>query len=113
MGTRLLEHRLRTASRRLGELRRELSVVEDQLAHLVDEAHDKELRALVAETPTATFEHREASAHADAMGAHRDRLLASITEWETRVDELLERVPVPDRLDDGFSDGFSDRGPQG
>jgi len=87
VGTRLVERRLHAASRRLSELRDELRVVDDQLSHL-------EVRALVSETPAATFEYRDAKAHADAMRKHRQHIVSSITELERRLDDLLDRMKV-------------------
>ena len=92
MAHRLVQRRLALASGRLKELREELRIVEDQLSHLLDETDDKSLRALVAETPSAEFEHREAKKHSDAMTAHRDRLLRDIAAVETRINDLLDRM---------------------
>ena len=94
VGTRLVERRLHAASRRLSELRDELRVVDDQLSHLDAEAEELEVRALVSETPAATFEYRDAKAHADAMRKHRQHIVSSITELERRLDDLLDRMKV-------------------
>ena len=94
MGTRLVERRLHAASRRLSELREELRIVDDQLSHLEAEAEELEVRALVSETPSATFEYRDAKAHADAMRKHRHHIVTSITELEHRLDDLLDRLSV-------------------
>ena len=51
MGQRLVERRLRETTARLRALREELAIVEEQLAHLSDDADDKALRSLVSETP--------------------------------------------------------------
>lgn len=74
------------------ELREELRVTEDQLSHLLEETEEKSLRALVAETPAAEFEHREAKKHSDAMAVHRERLRREITDTEARINELLDRM---------------------
>ena len=92
MGQRLIERRLRKTSARLRSLRDELTVVDDQLAQLADEAADSGIRALVSETPGAGVEHRKAQAHADAMAAHRAHVLASIHDLERRQDELLDAL---------------------
>ena len=94
MGTRLVERRLHAASRRLSELREELRIVDDQLSHLEAEAEELEVRALVSETPSATFEYRDAKAHADAMRKHRQHIVTSIAELERRLDDLLDRLTV-------------------
>ena len=92
MGTRLIERRLRQTSVRLRTLRDELRVVDDQLAHLADDAADFEIRALVSETANASYEYRKAQEHADAMGAHRARVLETIYELERRQDQLLDQL---------------------
>ena len=78
----LLEKRLSASAERLKRLRSELQVVDEQMAHLADAAEESRLRALVSETPVADREHQEAQKHADAMGHHRERLLAAIGELE-------------------------------
>lgn len=92
MGQRMIERRLRETSDRLRRLREELRIVDEQLAHLSDEADDLGLRALVSETPGASVEYREARLHADAMRAHREQVAAGIQELEARQDQLLEKL---------------------
>lgn len=92
MAHRLVQRRLAQASARLKELREEMRIAEDQLSHLLEETEEKSLRALVAETPVAEFEHREAKKHSDAMAAHRDALLRDIATTETRINDLLDRM---------------------
>jgi hypothetical protein len=74
-------------------------VVEEQLAHLADEADEARLRALVSETPLAGQEHREAQRHADAMRRHRDALVAELAELDHTQNDLLDRLVAspPDR----------------
>jgi len=92
----LLQRRLAQASARMREIREELSVVEDQLAVLADDADDKSLRALVSETPAADHEYREANRHAEAMRRHRDALVAELAELDARMNDLLDRMePAP------------------
>lgn len=92
MGRRSIERKLSQLSARLRALRGELLVIDEQLAHLTDEADDMSLRALVAETSGAGIEYREAKAHADAMAAHRAHVLAAIAEVEARQDQLLDSL---------------------
>ena len=75
MGTRRTETRLTQVSGRLRELRDELAMIDEQLAHLVDDAEDLALRALVAETPAASFESNDARKHVDAMRRHRQHVV--------------------------------------
>ena len=88
----MIERRLRETSVRLRLLREELSVVDEQLGHLEDEAGDKALRSLVSETSGAGVEYREAQLHADAMRKHRQRVKNSILELEAKQDELLDKM---------------------
>jgi len=92
MSRALVERRLSDVASQLKELRRELSVTDEQLAHLADEAEDARLRSLVSETPIADREHREASRHAEAMSRHRDDVVASISRLEVLQDELLDKL---------------------
>ena len=71
MSRRQVERRLTEVGRRIRELREELQVADEQLAHLADAADDARLRSLVSETPVSDREHREAARHADAMRNHR------------------------------------------
>lgn len=73
-------------------LRRELTVAEEQLAHVADDAEEARLQALVSETPIADHHHHEAQRHADAQRRHRDELLAELRELEASQDSLLDRL---------------------
>jgi chromosome segregation ATPase len=88
----LVERRLTEISARLKALRDELRVADEQLAALADDADETRLRALVAETPLADREHREAQRHADAMARHRAEVAATIAQLERRQDELLDEL---------------------
>jgi hypothetical protein len=92
MGKRSVEKKLRGASARLRTLRDELSVIDEQLAHLIEDAEDKGLRALVAESPAAKVEHREATEHSEAMADHRRHVVTEIAELEARQDQLLDEL---------------------
>jgi hypothetical protein len=92
MSRSLLERRLGEVGERLKQVRGELKVADEQLAHFADEADEARLRALVSETPLAEREHREASKHAEAMRRHRDELMAEIIELEQSQDTLLDRL---------------------
>jgi hypothetical protein len=92
MARSILQRRLVDVSDRLKRLRAERSVTEEQLVFLEDEAEDARLRALVAETPLADAEARDARRHADAIARHRDALVLSIAELEREQDALLDRM---------------------
>jgi chromosome segregation ATPase len=92
MSRAMVERRLTDVSTQLKELRRELAVTDEQLAHLADEADDARLRSLVSETPLAEREHREAARHAEAMGRHRSEVAGDIARLEELQDELLDKL---------------------
>jgi hypothetical protein len=92
VSTRRIERRLRQVGDRLRALREELRIIDEQYTHLADEADDMEIRALVAETPAAGLDYRDAKRHAEAMGRHRADVLAAIAELEARQDQLLDRL---------------------
>jgi hypothetical protein len=88
----MLERRLVDVSERLKRMRAELGVTEEQLAFLEEEADEVRLRALVAETPLADVEARDARRHADALARHRDALRNTVRELEGEQDQLLDRI---------------------
>lgn len=92
MSRSLIERRLVDVGARLKELRVELGVADEQLAHFADEADDARLRALVSETPIAEAERRETQRHADAMRRHRESVAAEIARLESTQDDLLDRL---------------------
>jgi hypothetical protein len=92
MSRSLVERRLSEVSSRLRQLRDDLAVSEEQLAHLAEAADDARLRSLVSETPLADREHHEAQRHAEAMQRHRAELLEGIARLEQTQDELLDRL---------------------
>lgn len=79
-------------SDRLKRLRAEVAVAAEQVQHMVEEAEEARLRALVSETPLADANAREAQRHADAHARHRDELLRSIADLEREQDALLDRM---------------------
>ena len=88
----LVERRLLGVSTRLRELREDLRVADEQLAHLDDIADDARIRAMVSETPLSDQDHREAEKHAKAMRRHRDAVQAEIVKLEATQDELLDQL---------------------
>src|SRR4051812_20426410 len=87
-----IERQLIETSDRLKQLRSELSVADEQLAALAQEAEDARLRALVSETPLADREHRDAEKHAAAMSRHRHEVADTIAQLERSQDDLLDRL---------------------
>jgi cell division septum initiation protein DivIVA len=97
MSKSLVERRLTQVAGRLRQLREELEVSAEQLAHLTDAADDARLRALVSETPVADVDHRQAERHAEAMRRHREAVLDEIAKLERSQDELLDRLVAESR----------------
>lgn len=97
MSRRQVERRLTEVGRRIRELREELQVADEQLAHLADAAADARLRSLVSETAVSDREHREAARHADAMRKHRASLADEIVRLEATQDDLLDRLTAEPR----------------
>lgn len=87
----LVERRLRLVGRRLGALREELSVADEQLAHFAALSDDTRIRALVSETPVADEDHRQAERTSAAMARHRAELVERIGRLEAEQDDLLDR----------------------
>ena len=92
MASWLVQRRLTHVSSRLRARRDELAMIDEQLAHLRDDADDLALRALVSETPAASSESNDARKHVEAMVRHRDHVVAEIAELEQRQDELLDQL---------------------
>ena len=92
MSRSILQRRLVDVSDRLKRMRVELTVTEEQLVFLEDAAEDARLRALVAETPLADVEARDARRQTDTLARHRDSLRANVAELEREQDSLLDRI---------------------
>ncbi len=88
----LVERRLSSVASRLKSLRAELAIIDEQLSHLGENADDQAIRALVSETPGASFEARDAQRHVDAMRKHRTHVVEEIASLERKQDELLDRM---------------------
>ena len=93
----LTERRLSDVTNRLKRAREELSVLDEQRAALAESADDLRIRAVVAETPGAEREYRDAQRHVDAMDKSRIELAKRIADLQRSQDELLDRL-VPDPL---------------
>jgi hypothetical protein len=92
MSTWLVQRRLTQSSTRLRSLRSELSQIDEQLDVVADEADSQAIRALVSETPGASFEANDARKHADAMRKHRQHVVETIRELEAKQDQLLDKM---------------------
>jgi len=89
---RLTRHRLLRCAATLRELREDMRVTREQFDVMHDDAADAELRAIVAETPSAQAEHREVQGHFVAITRHLRHLEASIAALEQEQEALLDRL---------------------
>lgn len=92
MSQSILQRRLVDVSERLKRMRAELAATEEQLAFLEEQAEEVRLRALMAETPLADVEARDARRHADAFERQRNSLRNTVGELEREQDSLLDRI---------------------
>ena len=92
MSSWLVQRRLSQTSTRLRELRSELAQIDEQLDVVADDADSQAIRALVSETPSASFEANDAKRHANAMRKHRQHVADPINALELRQDELLDKM---------------------
>jgi hypothetical protein len=92
MSSWLVQRRLTQSSTRLRSLRAELSQIDEQLDVVADEADSQAIRALVSETPGASFDANDARKHADAMRKHRQHVVDTIRELEAKQDQLLDKM---------------------
>ena len=89
---RFVERRLRRGTQTMRELRDQLKITDEQLEFFSDEARDKEVRAMVAETPDSALEHHQAQQHLEVFQRHHDYLVSAIAEQEARQDQLLDKL---------------------
>ncbi len=89
---RLVRHRLARCNATLQELRGDLLVTREQHAIMHDDAAEAELRAIVAETPSAEAENRDSQRHYVAIARHLAHLEATIALRERELDNLLDRL---------------------
>lgn len=88
----MIERRLSKVGSRLKSLRSELSVIDEQLLYLGDDADDQAIRAMVAETASSSFDARSARGNYDNMTKHRAKVVEEIAELEQRQDDLLDQM---------------------
>jgi len=92
LSDRFVERRLKRGTQTMRELSDDLRVTKEQLDFLIDEAQEKEIRAMVAETPDAALEHHQAQRHLEVMQRHHDHLVAKIAEQKVHQDQLLDKL---------------------
>lgn len=87
-----LRKRLSDARDELRRARESLRILDEQLAYLQGVADDAEMRAVVAATPLADRDHREADQDLRRLRRHRDEVAAQVAALVTEQDELLDRL---------------------
>ena len=87
-----VERRLSDVSSRQKRLRDELAVLDEQRAHMAEDAEDARLRALVSETPIAQQVHRDAARHVAALDRRRQEIVADLASLEELQDRLLDEL---------------------
>jgi len=92
MASAVVKWQLKKASARLRTLRDELRVIDEQRMHVVDDADDLELRAVVSDSPMARSDAHEAGGHAAAYGKARAHIVDEIGRLEAKQDQLLDRL---------------------
>src|SRR5262249_12942348 len=92
MSQSLLQRRLVDVSDRLKRIRAELAVTDEQLGFLEEEAENVRLRALVAGTPLAAVQARDARRPAAAQARQAEALRHMVHELEREQDSLLDRI---------------------
>jgi chromosome segregation ATPase len=84
--------RLTDLQERLRRTRASLRVLEEQVAHLGEVADDAETRRLVAQTPLADREWRDAMRDYEGHVRLRDETRATLQELMRERDDLLDRL---------------------
>lgn len=95
-------------SKRLAEVRDEvrrtrdtLRVLDEQLRYVEEVADDASTRALVASTPLADRERKQAQDDLRRVRRQRDEVAARIEELLAEQDSLLDRIAIPEPGDAG------------
>ncbi|HVM19692.1 MAG TPA: hypothetical protein VM307_07010 [Egibacteraceae bacterium] len=87
-----LQQRLSVARAELVRARESLRIVEEQVAYQQGVADDAETSAIVAETPLASRDHREATGDLRRLQREQDELRRRVAELSAEQDELLDRL---------------------
>jgi hypothetical protein len=92
MSIKTVKRHLRRTSEEIASLRAQLVLLDEQWAHLSDEADTARLHALVSETPISERTHHWAARHAEVMGQQRTQVADRLGQLEGRQDELLDQI---------------------
>jgi hypothetical protein len=75
-------------------LRKDIAVLDEQIAVLDDEVESLRMRAVISETPLSVREHAEASRHAELAHRARESAQHQLASLETQRDELLQEISL-------------------
>jgi hypothetical protein len=92
MPIKIVERQLRRTSVQIASLRAELVLLDEQWAHLSDEADTARLYALVSETPISERVHQRAARHVEVMGQQRSQIADRLGQLEGEQDALLDQI---------------------
>ena len=92
MPIKIAERQLRRTSEQIASLRAELFLLDEQWAHLSDEADTARLHALVSETPISERTHQRAARHVGVIGQERSQVAERLGQLEGRLDALLDQI---------------------
>ena len=87
-----LEQRLANVGERLQKARRDLQITEEQLAFQSGVADEAQTKRLVAGTPLADREWREARDDLARLARQRDEARSAVEELVREQDRLLDRL---------------------
>ncbi len=84
--------RLAALSNEIAEARTALRILDEQLTYIAEISEDARIRSLVAETPLADREAREARDDLERMRRSRDEAAHRVETLLAEQDRLLERL---------------------
>lgn len=87
-----LQRRLTEVRDEFARLRESLRILDEQVAFQQGVADEAETRAVVAETPLADREHREAQGDLARLKQQREEAAKAIAALAAEQDDLLERL---------------------
>lgn len=88
----LIERRLRGLTQSVQRARQELSILDEQIEQVSEEAEDARIRAMVAETPIAAHDSFHAQRSADTLIKARASVAARIEAMRVEQDRLLDEL---------------------
>lgn len=88
----MVERRLRGLTESVRRAREELSVLDEQIEQVTEEAEDARIRAMVAETPIAAHDNFHAQRSADTLIKARSGVAERLGALRAEQDRLLDEL---------------------